>query len=217
MNGIHTDHAPLRIGDPVPLFQARSTQGLLDLADYKGRWTVLFAHPADFTPVCTSEFIALARAADEFTKRNCALIGVSVDSLYAHLAWVRAIYDLSGVKIAFPLVEDPTLEIARAYGMIGAEAPDAGAVRWTYFIDPQGILRASNCYPATVGRSIGEILRVLAALQRVEDGKALAPADWQPGEDLLAPPNETASAAVAPDQPSGWFYRHINDTQKGGE
>lgn len=205
------DTPPLRIGDPAPVFAARSTQGQLSLSSYLGRWVILFAHPADFTPVCTSEFVALAKAAEQFAALDCALIGVSIDSLYSHLAWIRMIHDMTGVAIEFPLVEDPTMEIARAYGMIGADAHDAGPVRWTYFIDPHGILRASLCYPPSVGRSIPEMLRVLAALQRTDRGDVLAPADWHPGDDLLCSPQETVADALEPDDSSSWFFTPTKD------
>lgn len=202
---------PLRIGDTVPRFSARSTQGPLDLADFRGRWLILFSHPADFTPVCTSEFVALARAADRFAALDCALIGVSADSLYSHLAWLRTIHDMAGVTVSFPVVEDPTMEIARAYGMIAPDAEDAGAMRMTCFIDPEGVLRATTCYPASVGRSIPELLRVLAALQRVEGGEVLAPADWHPGAALLRAPDEHADAVVAATGATDWFYDEVPD------
>lgn len=205
------DNPPLRIGDKVPLFTARSTQGIVDLEEMLGRWIILFAHPADFTPVCTSEFIALAAAADQFAAMDCELLGISVDSLYSHLAWVRMIHEMTGVAVRFPIIEDPTMEVARAYGMIGAEARDAGSVRMTYFIDPQGILRAATCYPPTVGRSIPEMLRMLAALQRVETGDVLTPADWQPGGDVLRAPRETVDDALRSADMAGWFYNPIKD------
>jgi len=196
----------LRIGDAVPTFSARSTQGPIDLNDFRGRWLILFSHPGDFTPVCTSEFIALARALPQFEALDCALIGVSVDSLYSHLAWLRAIYDMSGVKVEFPLVEDPTLEIARAYAMVGADAQDASTVRTTCFIDPDGILRASTAYPASVGRSIPEMLRMLDALQHTHEGRALAPANWSAGDPLLLPPHESIETVLGAESGPDWFY-----------
>lgn len=196
----------LRIGGVAPRFVARGTQGAFDLDDCRGAWLVLFSHPADFTPVCTSEVVALARAAAEFAALGCRLVGLSVDSLYSHLAWIRLIRDTTGVVIDFPILEDPTMEIARGYGMVGADARDSGTVRSTYFIDPDGVLQASNSYPLTVGRSIPEMLRVLRALQEVRDGVGLAPADWQPGAPLLGLPGETAEAALASEDPAGWFH-----------
>lgn len=202
---------PPRIGESVPLFEARSTMGPLALADYLGKWVILFSHPADFTPVCTSEFVALARASGEFGKRDCALIGLSVDSLYSHLAWIRMIKDMSGVEVDFPIVEDPSMVIANAYGMLSPEAQDAGTVRSTFFVDPAGVLRATTCYPANVGRSIPEMLRLLDALQRVEGSEVLAPADWMPGDDLLSAPSETVADALKPKEASGWFFQPVKD------
>lgn len=201
--------APLRIGDRAPRFVARSTQGPIDLDDYRGSWLILFSHPADFTPVCTSEVVALARAAPQFAELGCRLLGLSVDSLYSHLAWIRLIRDTAGVTIDFPIIEDPTMEVARAYGMVGADARDSGTVRMTCFIDPGGVLQASNSYPLTVGRSIPEMLRVLTALQAVRDGAGLAPADWRPGTPLLGLPGETAEAALASEDPAGWFHASL--------
>jgi len=200
------ERPPLRIGEPAPRFSARSTQGPVDLAQFRGRWLMLFAHPADFTPVCTSEFVALAKAAGAFEALDCAMVGLSADSLYSHLAWIRMIRDMSGVEVTFPVVEDPTMEIARAYGMIGSGAQDAGAMRMTCFIDPDGVLQASTCYPANVGRSIPELLRVLQALQQTHNGDLLAPADWHPGQALLKAPNELAADALAGAGASDWFY-----------
>lgn len=202
---------PLRLGDAAPNFHARSTQGPISLADYRGRWTILFSHPADFTPVCTSEFISIARAADRFAAMNCALLALSVDTLFSHLAWVRMIHDRFGVTIGFPILEDPTLEIGRAYGMVAADAPDASAVRNTYFLDPDGILRATTCYPATIGRSVEEMLRSLAALQRVQDGGVLTPEGWRPGDDLLRIPAQSVEAVLAAEGASDWFYATMPD------
>lgn len=201
----------LRLGDEAPNFSARSTQGPISLSDYRGRWLVLFSHPADFTPVCTSEFVALAKAAGEFAALDCALMALSVDSLYSHLAWIRQIHDMFGVTVDFPIIEDPTLEIARAYGMIGCDAVDAAAVRTTYFLDPDGVLRASTCYPAEVGRSVDEMLRILTALQRVHRGSCLVPANWTPGDDLLRVPRASVAEIVKEKNAGDWFYTPIPD------
>lgn len=197
---------PLRIGDRMPRFVARSTQGPFDLEAYRGHWLILFSHPADFTPVCTSEVLAFARAAPRFEALGCRLAGLSVDSLYSHLAWIRLIRDTTGVAIEFPIIEDPTMEIARGFGMVGAGAHDSATVRMTYFIDPDGVLQALNSYPLTVGRSIPEMLRLLTALQGVGNGAGLAPADWQPGDGLLPVAGETAEAALGCADPAAWFY-----------
>lgn len=197
----------LQIGDPAPNFRARTTKGEVNLSDYRGRWLLLFSHPADFTPVCTSEFVGLSRASDRFKALDCELLAVSVDSLFSHLAWIRAIHDHFDVTVAFPVVEDPSLVIGRAYGMISDDAPDAATVRATYFIDPEGIIRASLSYPATVGRSVEELLRVLAALQRVDQENVVTPEGWRPGDDVLLPPfQDQASALEGPDD-ACWFHR----------
>jgi len=203
---------PLQIGDPAPNFRARTTIGELSLSDYRGRWVLLFSHPADFTPVCTSEFVALSRAGDRFKALDCELIAISVDSLYAHLAWVRAIHDHFGVAVGFPIVEDPSLVIGRAYGMIAEGAPDAATLRSTFFIDPNGILRAMLCYPATIGRSVEELLRVLAALQRVDNDNVVTPEGWRPGDDVLLPPHQNQAAVIAADDDC-WFHRMRPDRQ----
>ena len=157
--------APLTIGSPAPLFTARSTIGTRSLVDYRGRWLVLFSHPADFTPVCTSEFLGFARLFERFQAIRCDLLALSVDSLYAHVAWVRAIASEFGVEVPFPILEDPSMAIAGAYGMIHAGARDSSTVRATFVIDPDGIIRAMIWYPMSTGRSIEEILRLVTALQ----------------------------------------------------
>jgi peroxiredoxin (alkyl hydroperoxide reductase subunit C) len=181
------------------------------LSDFRGRWLILFSHPADFTPVCTSEFVAIAKAAKAFEALDCALMALSVDSLFSHLAWIRAIRDRFDVVIDFPIIEDPTLEIGRAYGMVGPDDADASSVRATYFLDPEGVMRATTCYPASVGRSIDEMLRMVAALQRVQTGDALAPEGWHPGSDLLRVPAQTVESVLAAQDASGWFYDPIPD------
>lgn len=196
----------IRIGDLAPDFIARTTKGEVKLSSYRGRWLIFFAHPADFTPVCTTEFIGLARLKAEFAAVDCALLGLSVDSLYAHLAWVRAIEQQFGVSIDFPIIEDPSMVIGHAYGMIDTASTDAMAMRSAYFIDPVGVVRAVTCYPPNVGRSAGEMLRLIMALQAVDDGKGFAPEGWQPGAPLLAPP-PSGSADVA--EGADWFCRTL--------
>lgn len=207
----HPSCSALRLGEEAPDFTARSTRGPVSLSDFRGRWLALFSHPADFTPVCTSEFVSIARAHDRFAALGCELMALSVDSLFSHLAWIRAIRDRFDVVVDFPIIEDPTLEIARAYGMVGPNAMDASAVRTTYFLDPDGILRASACYPASVGRSVEEMLRLVAALQRVHDGSALAPEGWMPGSDLLAVPSHDVADVLAATAGTDWFYTPIKD------
>ncbi len=202
----------LRIGDVAPDFMARSTVGDVQLSDFRGRWLVLFSHPADFTPVCTTEFVALARQAGEFEARDCALMALSVDSLFAHFAWLRLIRDRFGIEVRFPIVEDPTLVIGRAYGMVAPQDNDSATVRTTFFIDPQGIVRAMTCYPANVGRSIPEMLRILDALQAVDQTAALAPANWQKGEAMLRQPSANLDDVYAAPDETGWF---LNETTPG--
>lgn len=197
--------APLRIGDGAPNFHARSTAGPVEMAAYGGRWLVFFSHPADFTPVCTSEFVAFAKAADRFSALGCELLALSVDSLYSHFAWVRAIRDRFGVEVRFPIVEDPTLVVGKAYGMVAPDAHDAGAVRSVFVIDPSQIVRAIVTYPAEIGRSIEEILRVVAALQAADAGKGFPPEGWRPGEALLHRPNPTLDSVFTAEDSTRWF------------
>ena len=181
----------LRIGDLAPNFRARTTLGERSLDQFRGRWLVFFSHPADFTPVCTSEFVALAREAKTFDAMDCALLGLSVDSLYAHVAWVRAMQEAFDVTVSFPVVEDPSMAIGRAYGMIDETAQDSSAMRASYFIDPDGVIRATTWYPLTVGRSVQEMVRMVMALQRTASGEVMTPEGWQPGGELLLPPDQT--------------------------
>jgi len=196
------------LDEPAPDFEAQTTQGLRRLSDYRGQWVLLFSHPADFTPVCTSEFIALERARDQFTHRNCALLGLSVDSVYAHLAWIDQIKSAFGVQIAFPVIEDVSMAVAAAYGMVHPGSTSTATVRSLFYIDPDGILRAMAHYPLSVGRSIDEILRVLDALQATADGRAGTPEGWRSGQGLLAaPPRSQADLDRQGPQDGPWFYR----------
>ena len=197
---------PPRLGDVAPDFVARSTKGEFKLSAHRGRWLIFFSHPADFTPVCTTEFVGLAKRRADLEALDCALAGLSVDSLYSHLAWVRAIESQFGVEIEFPIIEDPSMAVGRAYGMIDESSTDAMAMRAAYFVDPKGIIRAITNYPHNVGRSADEMVRMVAALKAVEDGKSFAPEGWQPGTSLLAPPPDGATAIDAsPD----WFCRTL--------
>ena len=207
--------SPVQIGDPAPDFQARTTMGDMRLSDHRGSWVILFSHPADFTPVCTSEFVALSRANDRFAALGCKLIAVSVDSLYSHLGWIRAIHDHFGVAVGFPIVEDPSMVIGRAFGMLAEDAPDAATLRATFIIDPEGIVRAKLCYPATIGRSVEELLRVVAALQRVDRDNVVTPEGWHPGDDVLLPPYQDQTAALDATDDACWFHRTQPDTRTG--
>ena len=199
---------PLRIGDVAPDFMARTTQGEMKLSGYRKRWVLFFSHPADFTPVCTTEFVAFAQAAEKFAALNCSLLGLSVDSLYSHLAWIRAIRETFGVSVNFPLVEDPSMVVGRAYGMVDETLQDSATMRASYFIDPQGVIRAMTWYPYNVGRSVEETLRLLAALQATAGDKALAPEGWRPGEALMAPP---ASSLAEMGEGTDWFCRKASE------
>ena len=197
--------APLRIGDRAPDFTARSTTGPVQLSKYAGKWLILFSHPADFTPVCTTEFVELSRRQADFEKRGCNLMALSVDSLFSHYAWLRLIRDRFGLEVRFPIVEDPTLVIGRAYGMVGAHDSDSATVRSTFFIDPEGIVRLVTCYPANVGRSVDEMLRALDALRQVDKEGGLAPANWTPGEPLLGQPTGDLGDVYASPDSTAWF------------
>ncbi len=196
----------IRLNEFAPEFEARSTAGPVRLADYRGRWLLFFSHPADFTPVCTSEFVALARAAPRFEALGCALLGLSVDSLYSHIAWLRDIEARLNLLIPFPVVEDPSMAIARAYGMLDPAAVSSATVRATFVIDPEGIMRAMIWYPMSVGRSVDELLRLVAALQAADRQQASAPAGWQPGAALLETGALTLDEALArPDDETPWY------------
>lgn len=202
----------LRIYDPAPRFTARTTAGMRSLSDYEGRWLLFFAHPADFTPVCTSEFIAFSRAAQQFAARDCDLLALSVDSLYAHLAWLSDIHERFGVRVPFPVVEDPSLVIAKAYGMLDEASNGSATVRATYVIDPQGIIRAISWYPMNVGRSVEEMLRLVAALQEADRQDASAPANWKPGDALLEPSAATLDVALdLKAQKKLWYFREVDE------
>ena len=210
MNQITTSGPPcagLRIGDFAPDFEARSTVGPVRLSAFRGRWLVLFSHPADFTPVCTTEFVALAQAAAAFEARDCALMALSVDSLFSHFAWLRMIRDRFDVEVRFPIVEDPTLVIGRAFGMASPQDSDSATVRTTFFIDPKGVIRAMTCYPVNLGRSIPEMLRIVDGLQEVDAKGALAPANWQPGEPMLMAPSHDLDEVFGAADVSGWLLR----------
>jgi len=190
-------HALPRINEAAPDFKVRTTQGERSLADYKGKWLILFSHPADFTPVCTTEFMAFAKAADRFKALNCELLGLSIDSVFAHLAWVRNIKEKFGVTIPFPIIEDLKMDVARAYGMIHPGAGDTSAVRATFVIDPEGKIRAMVYYPMSNGRSVDEFVRLLQGLQTADKHGVATPENWHPGEPVIVPPPKTDAEAEA--------------------
>ncbi len=183
-----------RIGDSAPEFKAITTQGDINFpSDYNGKWVILFSHPADFTPVCTSEFMTFARMEPEFNALNCQLVGLSVDGLYSHIAWLRTIKEkiefkgMKNVEVTFPLIEDITMEVAKKYGMIQPGESSTKAVRAVFFIDPKGIIRAIIYYPLSMGRNFDELKRALIAMQTADKYSIATPADWRPGDDVIVP------------------------------
>lgn len=205
-----------RIDELAPDFTARSTLGEICLSDYRGRWVILFSHPADFTPVCTSEFVALQKAGDRFSALGFDLIGLSVDSLYAHIAWVKDIEARFGVKIGFPIVEDISMSVSRAYGMIHDGSASTAAVRSAFFIGPRGYIRAIIHYPMNIGRSVDEMLRVAEALRATETGEVATPEGWMPGQDTVLPPplDQNEADQRASMNGGAWYYTHVG--QAGG-
>ncbi|MBN1300728.1 MAG: peroxiredoxin [Melioribacteraceae bacterium] len=185
-----------RINAPAPEFKAKTTHGDIKLSDYKGKWVVLFSHPADFTPVCTTEFMAFAKKNSDFEKLNTKVIGLSIDSVYSHLAWVRNIKEKFDVEIPFPVIADLDMGVAKLYGMIHPDASDTSAVRAVFIIDDKGILRAMVYYPLTNGRSIDEIYRIVEALQTSDKNGVATPENWRPGEKVIVPPPLTQEAAA---------------------
>ena len=183
-----------RIGDKAPQFRAVTTQGDINFpGDYSGSWVILFSHPADFTPVCTSEFMTFATLEKKFNQANCRLVGLSIDGLYSHIAWLRTIKDkieykgMKNVEVNFPLIEDITMNIATKYGMMMPGESSTKAVRAVFVIDPQGVIRTIIYYPLSLGRNFDELYRVVIALQTADAFHVATPADWQPGDDVIVP------------------------------
>lgn len=191
-----TANALPRINDPAPDFEAKTTQGPLKLSDLKGKWVVLFSHPADFTPVCTTEFVEFARRSDDFKQRGAQLVGLSVDSVPAHIAWIRNIEEHFGVKVDFPVVADLDTSVARKYGLIHPGASETATVRAVFVIDPNQKVRALIYYPMSLGRNIDEVVRVLDALQTADDNACATPANWQKGDKVVVPPPQTIDDAA---------------------
>jgi peroxiredoxin (alkyl hydroperoxide reductase subunit C) len=190
------------IGDKAPSFKAVTTQGEISFPeDYKDKWVILFSHPADFTPVCTTEFMTFASMQDEFKAMNTELFGLSVDSLYAHIAWLRTIQEkieykgMKNVEVTFPLIEDIKMDVAKKFGMIQPSSSTTQAVRAVFIIDPAGIVRTILYYPASTGRNFEEIKRIILALQKADKESIATPANWQPGEDVILPPPGTCGVA----------------------
>lgn len=191
-----------RIGDKAPEFTATTTQGEINFpSDYKGKWSILFSHPADFTPVCTSEFMTFAHLEEKFEKANCSLIGLSIDGLYSHIAWLRTIKDkiefngMKDIEVKFPLIEDISMEVATKYGMIQPGESKTQAVRAVFFVDPKGIVRALIYYPLSLGRNFDELYRALIAMQTSDKFNVATPADWNPGDDVIVSPAGSCGVA----------------------
>lgn len=217
------EHEPVsmpRIGEKAPEFHAVTTQGPIHFPnDYEGKWSILFSHPADFTPVCTSEFMTFSTMEEKFNAANCDLIGLSVDGLYSHIAWLRTIKEkidykgMKDVEVTFPLIEDISMNVAKKYGMIMPGESNTQAVRAVFFVDPKGVIRSLVYYPLSMGRNFKELYRMLIALQTADAFQVATPADWEPGDDVIVP--TAGSCGVAKDRMEGkeddvtchdWFF-----------
>jgi len=200
MEEVKVNRMPL-IGEAAPAFKAVTTQGDINFPeDYKGKWVILFSHPADFTPVCTTEFMTFATMAKEFEELNTELIGLSVDSLYAHIAWLRKIQELEwngmkNVEVKFPLIEDIRMDVANKFGMIQPGQSNTQAVRAVFVIDPEAKIRTILYYPLSMGRNFDEIKRIILALQKADKDGVATPADWRPGDDVIIPTAGSCGAA----------------------
>ena len=196
-----TTRIPL-IGEKAPSFTAETTQGMVNFPeDYTGKWVVFFSHPADFTPVCTTEFMTFATLQPEFEKLNCKLLGLSIDSTYSHIAWLRTIKekicykDMKGLEVDFPVISDLTMEVSKAFGMLQPGASNTQAVRAVFIMDPEAVVRGILFYPMSNGRNMDEVLRLLKAMQLSDQHKVATPANWQPGDDVIVPPPGSCGSA----------------------
>ena len=208
-----------RIGEKAPSFKAVTTQGDINFPEqYAGGWVILFSHPADFTPVCTSEFMTFASMEDQFNKANCKLVGLSVDGLYSHIAWLRTIKEkieykgMKNVEVKFPLIEDITMEVAKKYGMMMPGESNTKAVRAVFVIDPKGVIRTIIYYPLSLGRNFDELYRIVVALQTADAFSVATPADWRPGDDVIVPTAGSCGVAKERMESKGdvkcydWFF-----------
>ncbi|MET3683938.1 peroxiredoxin (alkyl hydroperoxide reductase subunit C) [Alkalibacillus flavidus] len=186
-----------RIGDHAPYFEAKTTQGTIKSTDYEGKWWVLFSHPADFTPVCTTEFVAFQEILPELKELNTELIGLSIDSNQSHLAWIRNIEDNFNVKIEFPVIADLSKDVASKYGMIHPNDSGTEANRAVFVIDDKQQIKSIIYYPLTTGRNMAEIVRLVKALQTTANHQVSTPANWTPGDQVLVPPPATQADADA--------------------
>jgi peroxiredoxin (alkyl hydroperoxide reductase subunit C) len=200
-----------RIGEQAPAFEAESTHGVIRLEDFKGSWLVFFSHPADFTPVCTTEFLAFAEIHQQLRERGCELLGLSIDSIFSHIAWVRRIEEKLGARIEFPVVADLSRQVAELYGMIMPGESKTETSRCVFVIDPKQVVRAVIYYPLTTGRNTAEIVRLVDALQTTDSKGVATPANWQPGDKVIVPAPRTQDAAEERVKDEGvecldWFY-----------
>ena len=203
------------IGEKAPTFEAVTTQGVINFPkDYEGKWVIFFSHPADFTPVCTTEFMAFASMQEEFESLNAELLGLSIDSLFSHIAWLRTIKEkieykgMKNLEIKFPVIEDLTMEVSKAFGMLQPAASTTQAVRAVFIMDPEGIVRAILYYPMANGRNMEEIKRLLIAMQHSDEHGIATPANWELGEDVIIPPPGTCGLAeerVASQEDEGYY------------
>ncbi len=205
------------IGEEAPSFEAETTQRKIKFPDdYEGKWIILFSHPADFTPVCTTEFMTFASMEKEFNDLNCELIGLSIDSTYSHIAWLRTIKEkieyrgMKDVEVNFPVISDLKMDVAKAYGMIQPEASDTQAVRAVFIIDPEAKVRAILYYPLSNGRNMQEIKRMLVAMQHSDEHNIATPANWQLGDDVIVPPPGSCGTAKERVESAGEDYNCLD-------
>ncbi len=199
-----------RLNEPAPDFEAKTTQGMIKLSDYKGKWVVLFSHPADFTPVCTTELMAFAKRKSEFEKLGVQLIGLSIDSIFSHLAWIRNMEEKFDVKVDYPLIADLDMKVAQKYGMIHPGASETATVRCVFIIDDKQNVRAMIYYPLTNGRSVDEVFRIVQALQTNARHAVATPEGWKPGDKVIIPPPQTQVDAEKrvkePVEVTDWYF-----------
>jgi peroxiredoxin 2/4 len=205
------------IGEKAPAFEAETTQGHIKFPDdYKGKWVIFFSHPADFTPVCTTEFMTFASMSDEFKQLNAELLGLSIDSTYSHIAWLRTIKEkikyknMSNIEVNFPVISDLTMNVAKAFGMLQPAASTTQAVRAVFIIDPKAIVRAVLYYPLSNGRNMDEVKRLLVAMQHSDKHGIATPANWQPGDDVIIPPPGSCGTAKDRVDKAGGDYKCLD-------
>lgn len=205
------------IGEPAPSFTAETTQGVINFPeDFKGKWVIFFSHPADFTPVCTTEFLAFATMQEEFKALNVELLGLSIDSTYSHIAWLRTIKEkieykgMKDVDVTFPVISDLTMEVATKFGMLQPSASTTQAVRAVFLIDPKGVVRAILYYPLTTGRNMQEIKRMIVAMQCSDKHQVATPANWEPGDDVIIPTPGSCGAARERVEQAGEDYQCLD-------